>query len=273
MSKRARTGEAREADPESLPFELPRVTPAERGRARRLLEALEKFYPDAHCELDFTSPHELLVATILSAQATDVGVNKATPALFARFPTPADYAAATPTEIEPYIKTIGLFRNKAKSIHAAMSEITTVFGGRVPKTMQELLTLRGVARKTANVVLGNAFGINVGVVVDTHVERLSARLGLADRGTPVPRIERRLMALFPRERWCDISHLLIFHGRRACKARGVTCGSHPVCAEFGGACELRVSASSRAKPGVKLKDDAKPAPARKPGRRRPGAPG
>jgi endonuclease III len=227
-----------------LPFKLPRVTPQSRERAGRLLGELEHHYPGARCELNYTTAHELLVATILSAQATDVSVNKATPALFARFPTPADYAAASPEEIEPFIKTIGLFRNKAKAVHSAMKDVTEKFGGKVPANMDDLLTLRGVARKTANVVLGNAFNINVGFVVDTHVERLSVRLGLVPRGSSVANIERRLCALFPRERWCDTSHLLIFHGRRACKARGVECGpdAHPVCAEFGKSCELRVSA-------------------------------
>lgn len=249
MSKRragpaSPAAEAAPAGPE-LPFDLPRVTALQRARAARLLAALERAYPNAHCELHFTKPHELLVATILSAQATDVSVNKATPALFQRFPAPSDYAAVTPGQIEPFIKTIGLYRNKAKAVHAAMSEIVARFGGEVPRTMEDLLTLRGVARKTANVVLGNAFGINVGVVVDTHVERLSVRLGLVEPGTPIPKIERRLMALFPRGRWCMVSHLLIFHGRYACKARGVTCGAHPICAEFGGRCELRLTAKKK----------------------------
>lgn len=217
-----------------------RVTPTERSRARKLLEALTRAYPDARCELDYRTPHELLVATILSAQATDVSVNRATPALFARFPLPADYASASPADIEPYIRTIGLFRTKAKAIHAAMHALIEHFGGQVPRTMEELLTLRGVARKTANVVLGNAFGINVGVVVDTHVQRLARRFGLAAPDETVARIEQRLMALFPRERWCDVSHLLIFHGRRACKARGAECGAHPICARFAQSCELRV---------------------------------
>lgn len=232
-------------DQPPIPFKLPRVSPAQRARAEELLGELRRHYPDAHCELVHSNPHELLVATILSAQATDAGVNKATPALFARFPTPASYAGATPADIEPFIRSIGLFRNKAKAIHAAMQGVTERFGGGVPRTMDELLTLRGVARKTANVVLGNAFGINAGFVVDTHVERLAVRLGLAARGTSTAMIERRLMALLPRESWCDASHMLIFHGRRACKARGVACGAHPICARFGSACELRVSAASR----------------------------
>lgn len=218
---------------------------AEVARAAALLAALRAHYPDAHCELNYTNPHELLVATILSAQATDVSVNKASPALFARFPTPAAYAASSPEEIEPFIRTIGLFRNKARAVHAAMSAVVSDFGGEVPRTMEELLTLRGVARKTANVVLGNAFGINVGVVVDTHVERLAVRLGLVARGTTIPRTEQRLMELFPRESWCELSHLLIFHGRRVCKARMASCAEDAVCREFGATCELRISGSKR----------------------------
>lgn len=234
------TGRKKTADgPPPLPFPLPQVSAAERRRAGELLKALEAAYPDAHCELNFSNPHELLVATILSAQATDAGVNKATPALFARFKTPADYAASTPEEIEGYIRSIGLFRNKARAIHSSMTDVAVKFGGQVPRTMEELLTLRGVARKTANVVLGNAYGMNVGFVVDTHVERLAKRFALADGDATVSMVERRLMALFPRERWCDASHMLIWHGRRACKARGVTCGAHPICARFGTRCELR----------------------------------
>lgn len=230
-----------------LPFDLPKVTARESARAASLLDALRACYPDARCELNYSSPHELLVATILSAQATDAGVNKATPALFARFPTPAAYAAASPAEIEPFIKSIGLFRNKARAIHSAMKDVAERFGGEVPRTMHELLTLRGVARKTANVVLGNAYGISAGFVVDTHIERLSVRLGLAPAGTSTAMIERRLMALFPREAWCQAGHLLIFHGRRACKARGGGCAAHPICARFGKACELRVVAPRRAR--------------------------
>jgi len=200
-------------------------------RAGEILAELKKLYPDAHCELDFKSPHELLIATILSAQATDVGVNKATPALFKQFPSPPDYAKATPEEIQPFVKSLGFFRQKAKSVHAAMTAIVNDFGGQVPRTMEELLTLRGVARKTANVVLGNAFGINVGVVVDTHVIRLSERFGLSKHKDPA-KIERDLMAVFPREDWTLLSHLLIWHGRRACKARGGRCADHPLCQRF-----------------------------------------
>ena len=210
---------------------LPRKTPAQKARASKLLAALKKRYPDAHCELDWTQPHELLIATILSAQCTDVSVNKATPGLFKAFPTPAAYARATPEQIEPHIRSIGLFRNKAKAIHATCGMLVERFGGEVPRTMDELLLLRGVARKTANVVLGNCFGINEGVVVDTHVQRLSHRLGLS-RGKTVQAIERDLMALFPREEWCLLSHLLIFHGRRSCKARGGSCATDPICREY-----------------------------------------
>ncbi len=224
-----------------IPMDVPVVSSAQLDRARRLLALLREHYPTAHCELNFTSPYELLIATILSAQTTDVGVNKATPALFARFPTPGDYAKATPEEIEPFIKSLGFFRMKAKAVHEAMKAICEKHAGQVPQTMDELLALRGVARKTANVVLGNAFNINVGVVVDTHVMRLSQRLCLVPEGSTVAMIERYLMAQFPRDSWCDLSHLLIWHGRRACKAAGSSkraCADHPICREFGQCCEL-----------------------------------
>jgi endonuclease-3 len=224
---------------EGIPFELPPTTDPQRARASEVLSALEAEYPTAHCELNYTKPHELLIATILSAQTTDVGVNKATPALFKRFPNPADYAAAKPEDIEPYVKSLGFFRNKAKAVHLAMKAVVERHGGEVPRTMEELLDLQGVARKTANVVLGNAFGMNEGFVVDTHVERLSRRFGLVPDGVNVQAIERWLMALFPRDRWCQLSHMLIWHGRRACSARGVKCSEHPICARFGVACELR----------------------------------
>lgn len=243
-SRAAAPKAATPAEHPDLPFALPQVTPAEKRRAAELLAALEEHYPTAHCELDFKSPHELLVATILSAQTTDAGVNRATPALFARFPTPADYAASTPEEIEPYIRSLGFFRMKAKAIHASMKDVVERFGGQVPRTMEELLSLRGVARKTANVVLGNAYGLNFGIPVDTHVERLSQRLALVPKGTAVPKIEQKLMALFPREKWCAVSHMIIWHGRRACTARcpggGVgKCSAHPICRKFGAACECR----------------------------------
>ena len=233
-------------DLSDIPFNLPRVSASQRARAAALLEMLRRYYADARCELTHSAPHELLVATILSAQTTDAGVNKATPALFARFPTPADYARSTPAEIEPFVRSLGFFRNKAKAVHSAMTDIHKRFGDAVPRTMDELLSLHGVARKTANVVLGSTFGINVGVVVDTHVERLSKRYALVPADANVAQIERTLMALFPRDSWCHLSHMLIWHGRRACKARGVKCPEHPICAKFGTRCELRVSAKPRA---------------------------
>jgi endonuclease-3 len=210
---------------------LPRKTAAQTARAAKLYAALLRAHPDAHCELNYSNPHELLVATILSAQATDVAVNKATPALFQAFPTPADYARSTPALIEPYVRSLGFFRMKAKAIHAAMTTVAERFCGRVPDTMNDLLTLRGVARKTANVVLGNAYGKCEGIVVDTHVIRLAHRLGLSRHKDPA-RIERDLMALFPREQWTMLSHLLIFHGRRVCRARGALCAQHEVCRAF-----------------------------------------
>ncbi|MCC6908522.1 MAG: endonuclease III [Phycisphaerales bacterium] len=209
----------------------PRKTGAQKKRAGAILASLEARYPDAHCELDYRNPLQLLIATILSAQATDVGVNKATPKLFAKFKTAQDFARATPQEIEPYIASIGLFRSKAKAVHSACTTIVEQFGGQVPRTMDELLTLRGVARKTANVVLGNAFDINEGVVVDTHVARVAHRFGLT-RQTEPRKIERDLMVLFPREKWCLLSHLLIFHGRRVCKARGAMCSEDSICRQF-----------------------------------------
>lgn len=189
---------------------------------------LRERYPDAHCELTWSEPHELLVATILSAQSTDVGVNRATPALFAAFPTPADYARAGASAIEPYVRSLNFWRMKARAVAESMAALVERHGGSVPQSMDALLALRGVARKTANVVLGNAFGINMGVVVDTHVGRLSRRFGLSRHTDPV-RVELDLMALFPRESWCDLSHLLIFHGRRVCRARGGTCGDDAIC--------------------------------------------
>lgn len=214
-----------------------RVFPKARKRALRLAGALAKAYPDAHCELVYQNPFQLLLATILSAQATDVSVNKVTPALFRRFPDAASIAAATPQEIEPFIRSIGLYRNKAKSIHGAGKMLMEKFGGEVPRTMAELVELPGVARKTANVVLGNCFGINDGFVVDTHIARLAVRFGLAKAEDNVAAIEQKLMALFPRDRWCVLSHQLIWHGRRVCKARGGTCASDPICREFGNGCD------------------------------------
>jgi endonuclease-3 len=197
-------------------------------RAKALSTELPRIYPTAHCELDFSNPLELLVATILSAQCTDVRVNMVTPALFKRCPTAADYAAIPQEELEELVRSTGFYRNKAKSIRGMGAALVDRHGGVVPRTIEELSALPGAGRKTANVVLGNAFQINEGVVVDTHVGRLSLRLGLTTQSDPV-KVERDLMGLFPRESWTDLSHWLIWHGRRRCKARNPDCE----------ACELR----------------------------------
>jgi endonuclease-3 len=191
-------------------------------RAAELARRLPRIYPNAHCELDYSSPLELLMATILSAQCTDVRVNMVTPALFARCRTAADFAEISQEELEDLVRTTGFFRSKATSIRGAAREIVEKHGGAVPRTMAELVALPGVGRKTANVVLGNAYGINDGVVVDTHVSRLSQRLGLTRQKTP-EKIETDLVKLFPRQDWTNLSHWLIFHGRRRCFARKPDC--------------------------------------------------
>jgi endonuclease-3 len=195
-----------------------------RERVERLIEIWQKVYPDAHTELNFKNPLELLIATILSAQCTDRRVNMVTPALFKKYRTAKDYANASQAELENAIKSTGFFRNKAKSIRAATSRIAEKFGGKVPSTMEELRELPGVGRKTANVVLGNAFGKNEGIVVDTHVTRLSQRLGLT-KHKDAEKIERDLMKLVPREHWTNWSHWLIWHGRRRCYARKPDCSN------------------------------------------------
>ncbi|MCX5663193.1 MAG: endonuclease III [Planctomycetota bacterium] len=205
-------------------------------RAKRLWKALSLRYPDAHCALNWSQPHELLIATILSAQSTDVGVNKATPALFKAFPSIEALAKCEPSDIEPFVKTLNFWRNKAKAVVESMKMIQEVYDGKVPSTMSDLLKLRGVARKTANVVLGNAFGMNEGVVVDTHVGRLSQRFALSRESDPV-KVEQDLMALFPRKNWCQLSHLLIAHGRAVCKARGNSCADDSICKKF--CCEAK----------------------------------
>ena len=191
-------------------------------RAKALVNAFPKIYPDAHCELDFKTPLQLLIATILSAQCTDKRVNMVTPALFARYRSAADYASAPPAQLEKAIQSTGFFRNKAKSIRGATAAIAKEHGGKVPQTMAELRTLPGVGRKTANVVLGNAFHIDEGIVVDTHVIRLSERLGLTNAKDP-EKIETDLMKLVPRKHWTNWSHWLIWHGRRRCFARRPDC--------------------------------------------------
>lgn len=202
-----------------------------RNTAHGIEAALLERYPHATCALVYNSPFELLVATILSAQATDVGVNKATPALFKVFPAPQDFAATTPAEIEPHIATIGLFRSKAKSLHEASKRIMEAYDGEVPDTMEGLTSLRGVARKTANVVLGNAMGKNEGIAVDTHVARLANRFGLSQETTPA-KIEQDLMKLFEQDHWTMLSHLLIQHGREVCKKRGGTCNTDSICRRY-----------------------------------------
>lgn len=193
-----------------------------RRRATRIVKRLKAEYPDAHCELNFRTPFELLVATILSAQCTDARVNLVTPALFARYPTPAALAAAEQEDVEELIRSTGFFRNKAKSLIGMARALVSDHGGVVPRTMRELQVLPGVGRKTANVILGNAHGINEGVTVDTHVARLSGLLRLSREDTP-EKIERELMELVPREDWTLLSHLLIWHGRRVCIARRPQC--------------------------------------------------
>jgi len=204
------------------PSDLNEDTNALKKRTQRLYRGLKRLYPYAHCELNYTNPFELLVATILSAQCTDILVNRVTPNLFTKFPTPKDLAGAKQTDVEDLIRSTGFYRNKAKSLISASKDITEKFGGEVPNGMEELLTLRGVARKTANVVLGNAFDANHGIVVDTHVKRLCNRMGLSSETNPI-RVERDLMALIPQEHWCVLSHLLIWHGRRVCSARKPNC--------------------------------------------------
>ncbi len=192
-------------------------------RISEILRLLHAQYPEIECALHHRNAFELLVATILSAQCTDARVNKVTPALFARFPTPTAMAGADLLELEGLVLSTGFYHHKAKNIQAAAQRIVTVYGGEVPQTMAELLTLGGVARKTANVVLGVIHRIADGVVVDTHVKRLSGRLGLTAETTP-EKIERDLMVLVPQSEWIDFSHMLIFHGRQVCDARKPRCG-------------------------------------------------
>lgn len=191
-------------------------------RAPLIFKRLRRAYPDAHCELDHTNAYQLLVATILSAQCTDKRVNMVTPALFARYPDAEALAMADPREVEELVKPTGFFRNKTKSLIGMAGGVLDRFGGSIPNRMEDLVTLPGVGRKTANVILGTAFDEPAGVVVDTHVGRLSRRLGLTRLSDPV-KVERVLMKLFPRKNWTLLSHLLIFHGRRVCLARRPRC--------------------------------------------------
>ena len=202
---------------------MPReIVAAKKERTMKIIAVLQWTYPSAHCELNFSNPLQLLVATILSAQCTDKRVNIVTAELFKKYRSARDFADAPIAEIEQAVKTTGFFRNKAKNIKACCAALVEKFGGEVPRTMNELHALAGVGRKTANVVLGNAFDINVGVVVDTHVTRVGNRLGLV-KGTDAVKIEQELMPLVPQPDWMLFSHWLIWHGRRRCNARKPDC--------------------------------------------------
>src|SRR5262245_29110320 len=201
---------------------MPAPSAAEKQRAADILAELKRLYPDAKCALNFSSPLELLVGTILAAQCTDERVNAVTATLFTKYPTPADYASATQEEMERDVKPTGFYRNKAKNLRAMAQVLVQRHGGQVPRTMAELTALPGAARKTANVVLGNAFGIVEGVVVDTHMLRLAGRWALTTSGDP-EQVERDLMALLPREDWVKASHLAQYHGRAICQARKPLC--------------------------------------------------
>jgi endonuclease-3 len=211
------------------------MVPDVKERTAEIIKRFRKAYPDAHCALDHTTPFELLIATILSAQCTDARVNIVTAGLFRKYRGPEDYVKASQQELERDIHSTGFFRNKAKNIKAASQRLIEEFGGEIPRTMDELLTLGGVARKTANVVLGNAFGIASGVVVDTHVARLSQRLGLTIQTGP-EKIELDLMELVPKKHWVMFPHWMIFHGRQVCIARKPRCSEcvlNDICPKIG----------------------------------------
>ncbi|MBZ5585276.1 MAG: endonuclease III [Acidobacteriia bacterium] len=200
----------------------PKTAAERQARVAGILRRLDEMYPGATCALRHANPWQLLVATILSAQCTDKRVNEVTPGLFAKYPTPQDFAAVRPEILANDIRSTGFFNNKAKSVVGAAKRVVTEFGGQVPRTMEEMLTIPGAARKTANVVLGTAYGIPSGVVVDTHVQRVSARLDLTKNTDPV-KIEQDLMKIIPKERWILFSHQLILHGRALCVARTPKC--------------------------------------------------
>jgi len=203
-------------------------------RVQAIIQKLAETYPDAHCELDFNTPFQLLVATILSAQCTDKRVNIVTPGLFQKYPTPFELAAVDQEDLEVAIKSTGFYRNKAKNLRAMAKDLVEKHRGEVPRAMAELTDLAGVGRKTANVVLGNAFTLTEGIVVDTHVARLAARFGLTKSVDP-GKIETELMRLVPRPQWTDFSHWLIWHGRRRCYARNPDCAN----CELGSICPSR----------------------------------
>jgi len=213
---------SRSSKPATRP-ESARKPASARKPVEEILSRLKALYPDARCALEHENAYQLLCATILSAQCTDARVNLVTPALFARYPTPFELARAQPADVEEIIKSTGFFRNKTKSLIGMAQAVVADHGGEIPRTMEELRTLPGVGRKTANVVLSNAYGTNEGVTVDTHVTRLSGLLGLSRDTDPV-RIEEQLMQMYRREDWGILSHLLIFHGRQTCIARRPRCG-------------------------------------------------
>ncbi len=205
----------------------PRTAEEKRRRIARILRVLDRTYPNATCALNHRNAWELLVATILSAQCTDKRVNEVTPGLFAKYPTVQDFAAASQAELAQDIRSTGFFNNKARALIGAARKIVTDFGGQVPRTMEEMLTIPGCARKTANVVLGTAYGIPSGIVVDTHVQRVARRLDLTRQTNP-EKIERELMEIIPRRKWIVFSHQLIHHGRRLCAARRPRCAECPL---------------------------------------------
>jgi endonuclease-3 len=209
----------------------PKTAADRQARVAEILRRLDQMYPDVTCALTHGNPWQLLVATILSAQCTDKRVNEVTPGLFAKYPTPADFAAVQPEVLAKDIRSTGFFNNKAKSIVGAAKKIMSEFGGQVPRTIEEMLSVPGAARKTANVVLGTAYGIASGIVVDTHVMRISRRLDLTKESDPV-KIERDLIKIVPKEKWILFSHQLIHHGRALCTARNPRCAEcllEPVC--------------------------------------------
>lgn len=217
-----------------MPAAKKRPAPPDPKAATKIFRELRKTYPDAHCELDFTNPLELLVATILSAQCTDRRVNLVTPALFAKYPTAAAYAAADREELESMIASTGFFRAKTNSILGATSKICAEYGGEVPGTLDELVTLPGVGRKTANVILGNAFDVP-GITVDTHFGRLSRRFGWTTQKDP-DKVEADVAALIPKKDWTMLSHVVVWHGRRRCHAKKPACGACPIatlCPSYG----------------------------------------
>ena len=215
-----------------------------RARAKKIIAVLKKLFPTAHVALNFSTPWELTVAVILSAQTTDKKVNEITPSLFKKYPTPASMARATQKEFEQAIKTIGLYRAKAKNILATARIIVEKYNGTVPRTMDELTALPGIGRKTANIILSNAFGITEGIAVDTHVRRLALKLGLTDSTNPEI-IERDLMAIFHKKEWADLNHRLVMYGRAICTARKHDCRNHPLTRIYPPAAAIWFSPSAR----------------------------